>query len=1025
MATQITNKQVKIISDVNFNGKKIVGAEINSNDNNINININQFTGTFFPKNTTEFQDIITNNNSIIIDFSNFNGIWNSTGYSISGKKFIFKNLNITSEHQFSWFEQTLFTFTNCEITFINCDINIGNLEFDNLNEPAPLIICNATEVDNTSHVINFQNSVIDVYWITGISNITLIKLNNDKFSLKNCRFGLYGFYSNSTIIEMNIENTFTDEMHTRSEIHYSTLEMFNELMDNSCTCIRYTEDTPSRLTVLYSTILSFDDNSIILPNGLNMQLNYSAVENITCKEPDNTTFSLYNTETTYQQGDALKWVEHYPEAEVNPTVGNTYSAGQYIYYNDNMYQLREDSECVSPIQNWLDENADNTTNIQWLQVEAETLTTSDDYYDMWSYLDNGDLDHFYNTFIMGIMYSAYDHSNRIVRFSPGGTTRLNSLSSNSVEINGHLQSNNTNDFYIRMQDENINEGNDTDVLSAIHELATRPSGSSANLYDIKTLSQSIIDKGWACLSHTNRKDIAKADIPTMYAKIKEKYDNTDTVLSSSSDLNEQEVAIFVKGNYLYVVDTNKKLKRCSLTDIGSPVWTTLYDLGSMTLNNISLYVGENYIVVTYGAIVNSAYGVYGYILKLDGTLVDTISYPTNNQNYIDTAISYFDNCFYISVTKLVDGNAVYAVEKVEDIPTYTKTTVDENSDGYLRCIQKFNNKLFFVKSKQLYKSNLDFTNATQCYSSGSNLDVNGSFVIKGNTILTSRQASGTAMISTDGGETFSTSTSSNSSLLGLTLANGVAYGIKRNSTQLYASEDLSTWTLVSELAPNSSIANNSFSIMGNDAILIALFTSNSNLVRYCLYEKVVSTDTYVIDGNSVEIDYYESDGYKICIADGGTNDANLVKVYNYLGYYNYYVLDIENETLSLPRNSNLWTFMYVGDDYEDSNLPTGNTTRLLPQTEIITDNSASVSLDIQGNKTYDLTNSALTTLTINSCEDSPLGTLIKFHSGTTATTIDDTHDSGIDWTDGAAPIPSASKTCWILIVDKTGFYKEW
>lgn len=471
MATQITNKQVKIISDVNFNGKKIFGARINSADNEIDINAQQIVGAFYPENNEQLQSILTNNNDVIIDFSKFNGIWATNGYNVSNKNFTFKNLNITSDQQFNWFEQTLFTFTNCEITFINCDINIGNLEFGNLNAPVPLIISNATDIDNTSHVINFQNSVIDVYWITGISNITLIKLNNDKFSLKNCRFGLYGFYSNSTIIEMNIGNTFTDEMHTRSEIHYSTLEMFNELWDDSCTCIRYTEDTPSRLTVLYSTILSFDINSIILPNGSNMQLNYSAVENITCKEPDNTTFSLYNIETTYQQGDALKWVDHYPEAELNPTVGTTYNSGQYIYYNDNMYQLREDSECVSPIQDWLDENADNVTNIQWLKVETETLTTSDDYYEMWAYLDNDDLVHFYDTFIMGIMYSAYDRSNRIVRFDFGGNTRLDSLKSNNVEINGRLQSNNTNDFEIRMQDENINGGNETDVLSALRELA--------------------------------------------------------------------------------------------------------------------------------------------------------------------------------------------------------------------------------------------------------------------------------------------------------------------------------------------------------------------------------------------------------------------------------------------------------------------------------------------------------------------------------------------------------------------------
>ena len=82
-----------------------------------------------------------------------------------------------------------------------------------------------------------------------------------------------------------------------------------------------------------------------------------------------------------------------------------------------------------------------------------------------------------------------------------------------------------------------------------------------------------------------------------------------------------------------------------------------------------------------------------------------------------------------------------------------------------------------------------------------------------------------------------------------------------------------------------------------------------------------------------------------------------------------------------------------------------------------------VSLAVKGNKDYQLTNSALSSLTISSCEDSALGTTIKFTSGTTATTLID--NSNIEWIDGSVPTPSANKTCLIFIWNKTGFYREW
>ena len=83
-------------------------------------------------------------------------------------------------------------------------------------------------------------------------------------------------------------------------------------------------------------------------------------------------------------------------------------------------------------------------------------------------MNNNDIDWYYTTEVRGCMYNAFDPNNFIQNFRSNGMFGMDGLN-----VNSQFNCNQTNRFYIKMQDQNINGGHDTDVLSAISELADR------------------------------------------------------------------------------------------------------------------------------------------------------------------------------------------------------------------------------------------------------------------------------------------------------------------------------------------------------------------------------------------------------------------------------------------------------------------------------------------------------------------------------------------------------------------------
>jgi hypothetical protein len=556
--------------------------------------------------------------------------------------------------------------------------------------------------------------------------------------------------------------------------------------------------------------------------------------------------------------------------------------------------------------------------------------------------------------------------------------------------------------------------------------ATGGGDSLPNLYDIKTLSQAIADKGWAFTCKSTRQDLSKADVPTVYEDIKNKYLNCDEQLGNATDLigNSQAQCLDIDDEYLYTTDNiGGKLKKALLSNLPSLSFVDCGTVANVGNSNVSTTsVGNN-------VLINIESDNYIRIYKKsDMTVLKSIQI-SNDDSLCSVCPIFINGIRKICIVYKAPNDTYMSLCIVED----KETLQYENymTQGYQIGQPAYVNGYFYFESLRHNDwQYLDFVRTSDfaTFETQKTLEWTGTRDIQPTISNGEIIINGHNYISEDLGQTW---TSSNT-LYSLSL-NYRTYSTDNTYFYFVTSENNSRFLRTTNLKNFTSITNLGRRFEGgknclseNKKMMFIQNTRYDNVYRvwYLGYENIVYTDTYIINGATVNIQYYKNEDWKICISDGGTNDTNLATIYSYLGYYNYYILDTTNETVSLPRNSNLYSAMYVGDNYQDTTDGiSGNATRLLPQAEVISDSSASVSLDVKGNKDYQLINSALTSLTITTCEDSQLGTTIQFNSGATATTITDS--TNIEWTDGAKPEPNASKTCLIFIWNNKGFYKEW
>lgn len=461
------------------------------------------------------------------------------------------------------------------------------------------------------------------------------------------------------------------------------------------------------------------------------------------------------------------------------------------------------------------------------------------------------------------------------------------------------------------------------------------------LYDTKVLSQAISNKGWAYQCKSVRTDLAKADVPTVYNDIEYKYLNCDKVPSSSLTQlagTSPYKTVDIDDTYVYSGNTTDwKLKRTRLDNLPAVNWETV--VNSQLYANQSyraLCVGEKILIASFSG-ANGSINIRVY-KKSDWTLLKTYTHTYNNGMN-----SYCSSIYIGSVRKFVIGykdtdsntNSSYMVF-LEDNDTLQETAY--TLPYQQNCIPVYINGyyIFMHRNKEQITKYItrttDFINFENVYSyDGWSYDNVQPIGKAGNKLVCFYLR----RISSDNGETWITDNSiPNCDAPSICQKENSFYVISGN--RILFSDNLPSFTTVYTGASN--LGN--FITVNDSADMF--FIKKDYPLYFLGYNSVVYTDTYIINGSTVNIQYYKYNDWKICIAgENGTSDVNLDTVFNYLGYLNYWRLDRNGQTVTLPRNSNLYTQMFVGDDYDDTedNLITADwsATALKSELDIIPD----------------------------------------------------------------------------------------
>jgi len=449
--------------------------------------------------------------------------------------------------------------------------------------------------------------------------------------------------------------------------------------------------------------------------------------------------------------------------------------------------------------------------------------------------------------------------------------------------------------------------------------------SKGQMFDIKIMSQLVAEKGWAFTCKATRQDLAKADIPTVYADIKEKYDNADEgfILSSSTPTTNNGVWYDETTNKYYYAN-NGHIYSSENIDLSNPT-----DMGDFEVSYV--FIGKNINILVHKNYAGTTFKIYNKSWELIKTITSDLG-PQFQIEYFKLVDGYFIFWYSADVYSYIqiisdNENATYrcSSQSLYDIWSGIGTIFkcSDNYDGYV---------YFTTSSDKSYGGNtcyfkFDLTNFTISQTYGYSISGIGTPYNNGRITISNIVKYNNEFYIANINKVYKSSTlennswsevatlSTNSQFINIIENNGTFYlsanGYIYSTNNFVTFNQLTTFTAVSYgyFYPYNFYVDDNY-------ILLSLKESDTIYV-YGSYTKQVSTDTYVIDGNEVEIDYYTKDGFKICLADG-TNDTNLATVYSYMGYYNYFVLDVTGETVSLPRNSNLYSIMYVGDNYQDT-----------------------------------------------------------------------------------------------------------
>lgn len=451
------------------------------------------------------------------------------------------------------------------------------------------------------------------------------------------------------------------------------------------------------------------------------------------------------------------------------------------------------------------------------------------------------------------------------------------------------------------------------VISAVD---TKP-----NLYDIKTLAQSIADRGWACLSKTTPSTFDTTT--TVYQDIKNKYDNIPRTTSALTIISNTDKRLIrgYNGKYYYWTwsydDYHDKLYECENIDLSNPI--VKYTLsnsgvdGFVMGSNISIIARYNeYIILN-----NSTWSIITTITNIGGD--DNNQFKDykiiNGVIYISTRggrfIKFDDSITSQNYTIIYSDFPVCRISYFEDTDVVWLYGGDMTYNNRIRITSTIDFTTYTDKSIYNWDWNTrPITNIEKLnghYYAIGDYDGKSLEFIEGASQFTATQV-GTATLGSHGQ---------------YTIRVGTVYYCYTESA-CYTTTDFISFTL---FADYSSIAAE---------VISAIINQNDFLVKtysgYCYsgLVKQTSTDTYVINGSTVTQQYYLGSNQTKIISGQTDNTAT---IYSALGYSPYFTLTV-GTNVTLPRNSNLWTMMYVGDNYQEEYLPNGNYSAFATKTEI-------------------------------------------------------------------------------------------
>lgn len=463
-----------------------------------------------------------------------------------------------------------------------------------------------------------------------------------------------------------------------------------------------------------------------------------------------------------------------------------------------------------------------------------------------------------------------------------------------------------------------------------------------NLFNLKTISEPMTQKGWCCISDTQPKRLGKASVPTAYEFLKEKLDNVDSTISNWQSLyfNNGIRSFIVDNNLLIFNRSNNNLYKCEIGNISdSSTWTqiNLSSRVSIDPNNednykmlitdkiVCFYLSEyntnyNLLIILNRQtleevkIINNSTGSSPQYISL---VKDYVYYTINNNTYrfLNTTVANDINPELlvseqdIRLVFKFDGTYYYYIRREGGYPRkwWVNKTVDFSTIIPIGRLSGY--------GPDAYKCNFTYDNNGNLY----NLLPNGQI----------RKSKNIETWSGYGTESWEDTTLDFTNYGSSYQASSDIANIFKNQNGFiieYTLQDTGYCSLLytTDMINFQSIKNK---VSNNDIYFTDTNGNYANYGGYTLYfsdpiaVKTVYTDTI----NGIDIKYYKNGDWKICTPDIAVgNDDNLQDVFEFLGYLNYWWIDTANEQITLQRNSNMWTMMYVGDDYEDDSLPSGN-----------------------------------------------------------------------------------------------------